>query len=89
MSQNRNSFFLLTSAEITAFNWLKVLFSAGITKKEKNHLKRTSKKNRNFELCKPTNTILTPKGTTRVFNNNSSTCYLSLTFDLDQLNFRN
>ena len=36
MSQNCGSFFfLLISAKITAFNWLKALFSAGVGKKKK------------------------------------------------------
>ena len=30
--------FLLTSAKIMAFNWLKALFSAGVRKKKKNRL---------------------------------------------------
>ena len=52
-----SSFFFLTSAEIRAFNGLKALFSALVSKK-KNRLKRTSKKNRYFGTCKLTDYCL-------------------------------
>ena len=46
-------FCLLTPGEIRAFSQLKALISAEVSKKM-NRLKRTSKKNRKFETCKPT-----------------------------------
>ena len=48
-------FFLLTQAEKRAFSQLNAVISAEVSKKKR--FKRTSKKNRNLEACKPANYV--------------------------------
>ena len=52
---SRGSLFLLTPAEKMVFSQLNAVIFAEVNKKKKNRLKRTSKKKRNFETCKPDN----------------------------------